>query len=180
MAVNSYEPIGGWSEHTDQRHPWKVGGNLDWNTGPFLYCTKAIPRQNELPHLSRRLLSFYFGFECSSLTLKQIKTSKINDSLRCINSHMSIKTKNRLSQVSHHGCISMFTTCEYTRPIFKKKCSKQYKTKTYTINLTHKKMLITCELRSSYFYESVIARKNRRYVWWPRAATQNFSFSKIE
>ena len=28
-------------------------------------------------------------------------------------------------------------------------------------------MLITCELRSNYFNESVIARKNRRYVWWP-------------
>ena len=52
---------------------------------------------------------------------------------------MSNKTKNRLSQVSHHGCISMFTTCEYTRPIFKKKCSKQYKTKTYTINFNTQK-----------------------------------------
>lgn len=52
---------------------------------------------------------------------------------------MPIKTKKRLSQVSHHGPISMFTTCEYKQPI-KKKCSKQHKTKTrkYTINLTHK------------------------------------------
>ena len=139
MAVNSYEPIGGWSEHTDQRHPWKVGGNLDWNTGPFLYCTKAIPRQNELPHLSRRLLSFYFDFECSSLTLKQIKTSKINDSLRCINSHMSIKTKKIVCLKFHTMDVFLCLLLVNIHDLFKKKCSKQYKTKTYTINFTHTK-----------------------------------------
>ena len=62
----------------------------------------------------------------------------------------------------------------------KKNAQNNTKQKHIRLILTQKKMLITCELRSNYFYESVIARKNRRYVWWPRAATQNFSFSKIE
>ena len=92
---------------------------LTWITGFFIYCTKPIPRQNELPDLSSRLLSLYFGFECSSLTLKQVKKVKdkwITDIYWLTYAH---QTKKRLSQVSHHGPISMFTTCEYKQPIKK-------------------------------------------------------------
>ena len=72
MAVNSYEPIGGWSEHTDQRNPWKVGGNIDLNIGQFIHCTK--PRscgQNELQGFSPGDLRLYFAFKSSSLTYEK-------------------------------------------------------------------------------------------------------------
>ena len=83
------------------------GRNLDLNTGLFIYCTKPIPRQNELPYLSSRLLSLYFAFECSSLSLKLLLLLKTDSYKAGLLVYMLYSHEiSKLSRVSVCDCVS--------------------------------------------------------------------------